>query len=74
MYLELIVGDVRALVDIDQSGPPRCRGLFRGIASPAILCHKEPARESKAPYLGLWNAKYSALEGILLAPRWFFMA
>ena len=33
-----------------QSGPPRCRGLFRGIASPAVLCHKEPARTSKAPY------------------------
>ena len=33
-----------------QSGPPRCRGLLRGIASPALLCHKEPARASKAPY------------------------
>ena len=33
-----------------QSGPPRCRGLLRGIASPAVLCHKEPARASKAPY------------------------
>ena len=31
------------------TGPPRCRGLFQGIASPAVLCqlslfHKEPAR------------------------------
>ena len=34
----------------EQTGPPRCRGLFRGIASPAVLCHKEPARASKAPY------------------------
>ena len=28
---------------------------------------------SKAPYSGLWNAKYPK-RGILLAPRWFFMA
>ena len=34
----------------EQTGPPRCRGLLRGIASPAILCRKEPARASKAPY------------------------
>ena len=32
-----------------QSGPPQCRGLFRGVATPALLCHKEPARASKAP-------------------------
>ena len=35
---------------LQQTGPPRCRGLFRGIASPAVLGHKEPARASKAPY------------------------
>ena len=28
------------------------------MLAPAILCHKEPARASKAPYQGLWNAKY----------------
>ena len=33
-----------------QTGPPPCRGLFRGVASPAVLCHKEPARASKAPF------------------------
>ena len=32
------------------SGPPPCPGLFRGVASPPVLCHKEPARASKAPY------------------------
>ena len=32
-----------------QTGPPPCRGLLRGIASPAVLGHKEPARASKAP-------------------------
>ena len=42
----------------NQTGPPRCRGLLRGIASPAILCHKEPARASK----------------FQSPPRWFFMA
>ena len=29
---------------------PRCRGLFRGIASPAVLYHKDPARASKDPH------------------------
>ena len=29
---------------IKQTGPPPCRGLFRGIASPPVLCHKEPAK------------------------------
>ena len=28
----------------------RCRELFRGVAKPGVLCHKEPARASKAPY------------------------
>ena len=28
----------------------RCRGLFQGVATPAVLCHKEPARESKPLY------------------------
>ena len=27
-----------------------CRELFRGVASPVILCHKGPARVSKVPY------------------------
>ena len=36
-------------------------------ALPALLCHKEPARRIQSPLLG-------ALGGILLAPRWFFMA
>ena len=35
-------------VRLVQTGPPPCRGLIRGIASPAILCHKEPAQASKA--------------------------
>ena len=31
-------------------GPPRCRGLFRRVTTPVILCHKELPRASKAPY------------------------
>ena len=27
--------------------PPRCRGLFRGVATPAVLCHKEPPRHKR---------------------------
>ena len=38
------------LLSLMMSG--RCRGMLRGIASPAILCHKEPAPASKAPYQG----------------------
>jgi len=29
-----------------QAGLPRCRGLLRGVATPAVLCDKEPARRS----------------------------
>ena len=28
------------------------------MLAPAVVCHKEPVRASKAPYYGLWNAKY----------------
>ena len=46
--------------------------LFRGVATPTILCYKEPARASKAPYLA---AKQSPLKdrgfGCL---SWFFTA
>ena len=66
---------------IKQSGPPRWRGLFRGIAWPAILCHKEPASSkqnnpqcnggilrSKARSRGIWMPEL-VLYGIrLLAP------
>ena len=40
-------------VNSKQSGPPRCRGLIRGIATPALLCHKEPARRIQSPLLEL---------------------
>ena len=45
-----------------QAGPPGCPGLIPGVATPTILCHKEPARAFKVP------------QGDLLAPRLFFMA
>ena len=35
-----------------QTGPPRCRGLFRGVATPAVLCYKEPDRRIQSPLLG----------------------
>ena len=38
--------------------------------APAVLCHKEPARR----LLGALERKIPPLGGILLAPRWFFMA
>ena len=50
---------------MSQTGPPRCRGMFRGITSPTVLCHKEPARASKAPYKGLCNANN---------PHWWYFA
>ena len=40
---------------------------FHDVATPALLCHKEPARHIQSPLLGVYG-------GILLAPRWFFMA
>ena len=41
------------LINSYQCGPFQCRGLFRGVAPPALLCHKEPARRiTKSPFLG----------------------
>ena len=37
-------------------------------ATPAVLCHKEPARA------GALERKITPTRGILLAPRWLFMA
>ena len=54
---------------IYQTGPPRCRGLLRGIASPAILCHKEPARASKAP-LGALERKMGVFCLLLAGSLW----
>ena len=53
----LVLEEVSPLTDLSsETGPPRCRGLFRGIASPAILCHKEPARGIQSPLLGFFMA------------------
>ena len=46
----------------------------RDVATPALLCHKEPARRIQSPLLGALERKIPPLGGILLAPRWFFMA
>ena len=45
-----------------------------GVAPPALLCHKEPAHRIQSPLLGALERKIPPLGGILLAPRWFFMA
>ena len=42
----------QSVIPENQTGPPRCRGYFRGIATPALLCHKEPARRIESPRLG----------------------
>ena len=61
---------------LEQTGPTRCQGLIRGIATPALLCHKEPARRIQSTLLGALERKIPPLHwgGILFAPRWFFMA
>ena len=46
----------------------------RVMLAPALLCHKEPARRIQSPLLGALERKIPPLGGILLAPRWFFMA
>ena len=39
-----------------QGSPSRGRGLFRGVATPPILCHKEPTGLSSFLYAGsLWH-------------------
>ena len=50
------------VLQLGQSGPlslvEECRGSaliggeVQSVATPALLCHKEPAWASKAPYLG----------------------
>ena len=35
-----------------QCGPSRSRGLFQGVAPPALLCHKETARRIQRSLLG----------------------
>ena len=49
---------------------------FHGVATPALLCHKEPARRIQSPLLGALERTIPTLHwgGILLDPRWFFMA
>ena len=44
------------------------------VAPPALLCHKEQARRIGSPLLAALERKIPPLGGILLAPRWFFMA
>ena len=68
----------------EQAGPlslvKECRGLaligreVHSVATPALLCHKEPARRIQSPHWGALERKIPPLGGILLAPRWFFMA
>ena len=41
------------------------------VATPALLCLKESARRIQSPVLGVLER---TLGGILLAPRWFFLA
>ena len=43
------------------------------LLAPALLCHKEPARRIQSLLLGALERKIPP-GGILLAPRWFFMA
>ena len=38
--------------EISSEGPPIftvCRGQFRGVTTPVLLCHREPAQTSKEP-------------------------
>ena len=44
------------------------------VDTPVLLCHKEPPRRIQSPLLGALERKIPPLGGILLAPRWFFMA
>ena len=53
------------------------KGPIKGAlsdATPALLCHKEPARRIQSTLVGTLERKIPPGSGILLAPRWFFMA
>ena len=66
------IGRGTALI-LHQCCPPPCRGLFRGVAMPAAVCHKEPARVSKAPYKGLCFSLV-LYDGIRAPIIWLFHA
>ena len=64
-------------LNVGQSSPPRCRGEVRGIATPALLCHKEPARriqsligdlERKIP-LEPARSKQNTPPGVFFVPK-----
>ena len=72
---------------VQSSGPPRCRGLFRGFAPPAVLCHKEPVGGfgcpscNRASVIGpfrAWKPTILSVPNLLVGgfgcPSWFFMA
>ena len=42
----------------------RCLGLSRGVATPSILCHKEPAGHPKSPSRGYGTQKATLFRGI----------
>ena len=54
--VEILLSSVESFIELK---------YFHDVAMPALLCHKEQARASKAPSKGLLT---------LLASRWFFMA
>ena len=66
------------IFSINQRGPlslvEECRGLaligreLHSVATPALLCHKEPARRIQSPHWGALERKITPLGGILLAP------
>ena len=61
--------------EIEAVWSTRYRDHFRGVhsdASPALLCHKEPAQGTQSPLLGALGRK-PPTRGFL-AFRWFFMA
>ena len=39
------------------SGPPRCRKLFRRVATSAVFCNKETARRIQSPLRGALERK-----------------
>ena len=73
-YVQTFSAEWSTLIGPDPSRHCALIGWDHGVATPALLCHKEPARRIQSPLLGALERKIPQLGCISLAPRWFFMA
>ena len=58
-FYDLFISQLLLSFVPDWSTP--CRGQVRGVATPPLLCHKEPARRIQSPLFGALERKIPPL-------------